>query len=155
MGTSVTTGDSRRTKLFYNKKFYNHSFKGQDLSHADFRSATLIGCDFTEADLSYANFEGANCRGANFTTTRLYRTNFKDAALADSIFEPKDAFGMTITLSCETFDGMKMSKLWYLVWLMLLLRSKPPEEEMELKLINVIEPERYAGLRTLFDRRVF
>lgn len=152
---NATTGAKQRGKSYYNQKLYNHSFKGQDLAHADFRSATLIGCDFSEADLSYANFEGANCRGANFTATRLYRSNFKDAALADSIFEPKDAFGMTITLQCETFDGVKAAPLWYLSLIMLTLRMQCPEPELDLKLISAMGPQRYEGLRHIFDRRVF
>jgi|SRR5882724_1445532 len=143
-----------KNKNFYNGRFYKHDFSGQDLSKANFRSASVIGCNFSNTDLSYANFEGANCRECNFTGTILYRTNFKDAALADAIFEPKDAFGMTITLSCETVDGLKISKLWWFVWLMLSLRMKVPEEDMEFKIINAIGKERYIGLRQLFERRV-
>lgn len=150
MSTAVT---NKRGKTFYNQKFYGKSFVGEDLSHSDFRSATLIRCDFSDADLSYANFEGANCREAIFKNTRLYRANFKDAALADSIFEPKDAFGITLTMHCESFDGVKASPLWYLCLIMLTLRMECPEPELDLKLISAMDPERYKGFRVLFDRR--
>ena len=144
-----------KTKNFYNQKFYEHDFSGQDLSHSDFRNSTCLGCNFDRADLSYANFEGANCRDSTFVATRCYRTNFKDTALAGSKFDPKDGFGMTITLTCETVDGMRIGKLWWYVWLMLALRMKPPDEDSELKLINAIGTEKYEGLRQLFSRRVF
>jgi hypothetical protein len=145
-----------KKKNYYGAKLYRQSFEGQDLSHADFRCASLIECNFNNADLSYANFEAANCRDAKFIGTKLYRANFKDAALAGSAFEPKDAFGMTITLSCETVDGMKVGKLWWFIWIMLALRMQIPEgeETAELKIIDAIGKERYIGLRQLFERRI-
>jgi len=142
-------------KTFYNQKLYGANFIGQDLVHADFRSATLMNANFTDADLSYANFEGANCRGAIFDNCRLYRANFKDAALAGSVFRPKDAFGITLTMACETFDDVQSSGLWYLSMVMLALRMKSPEEGLEEKIISAIGTERYMGLRHIFDRRVF
>ena len=154
MGTDAIVTPEVKKKNYHSVKLYRADFSNQDLSHADFRCASLIGCDFSNSDLSYANFEAANCREAKFFATKLYRTNFKDAALADSIFEPKDAFGMTITLSCETVDGLKIGKLWWFVWVMLALRMKVPEEDLELKIINAIGRDRYIGLRQLFERRI-
>jgi len=155
MGTIVTMPvvNARGNKNFRNQKFYNHSFANQDLAHADFRCASLIGCSFEHADLSYANFEGANCRCADFTATRCYRTNFKDAALAGSKFAPSDAFGMTFSFTCEMFEGMQVAPLWWYMFLMNLLLMKAPTEEMELDVIKIIGPERYAGLKTLMARR--
>jgi len=151
MGTTIETP---KKKSYYGAKLYKHDFSGQDLSYTDFRSASLIECNFNNADLSYANFEAANCRDAYFVGTKLYRTNFKDAALAGSRFEPKDAFGMTITLACETVDGMKIGKLWWFIWIMMALRMQLPEPELELGIINAIGKERYVGLRQLFERRI-
>ena len=153
--SSTVTATKGRGKSFYNQKFFGSDFSGQDLNHSDFRCCTVVDCNFSNADLSYANFEGANCRGANFTGTRCYRTNFKDAALAGSIFEPKDVFGMTITMSCETVDGAKVSRMWWYIWLMMAMRMKAPDEEAKIRLVQAIEPERYAGLRRLFDTREF
>ena len=145
-----------KKKNYRESKYYREDFSGKDLAYADFRNASLIGCNFSNANCPYANFEAANCREANFTGTNLYRANFKDAALADSIFEPKDAFGMTITLNCETVDGMKIGKIWWFDWVMMALRMRVPlpEEDLELKIINAIGRERYIGLRQLFERRV-
>jgi hypothetical protein len=155
MAETLVVRADRAGKSFYNQKLLNHDFSGQKLDHADFRCACLIGANFNDADLSYANFEGANLRGASLVGTRCYRTNFKDAALACSNFEPKDAFGVTFTFACESFDQAKVAKLWWYMWLMMLLRMKPPEEDMELDVIKIIGPDRYAGLQQLMARRAF
>ena len=155
MATVTAIRADRVGKNHHKQKYYNRDFSGMDLKNADFRCASLMGCKFDDADLSYANMEGANLRGASLIGTRCYRTNFKDASLAGAAFEPKDAFGATFTMACETFDGMKPAKLWWDMWLMMLLRMKPPEEEMELAIIQAIGPELYAGLRQLMDRRIF
>jgi len=154
MATQITTVRSDRSgKHFYNRKLLNYDFSGQKLDHADFRCASLIGANFDDADLSYANFEGANLRGASLKGTRCYRTNFKDACLAMSDFEPKDAFGITFTFACESFDGAKPAKLWWYMWLMMLLRMKSPEDAMELDVIKAIGPDTYAGLQALMTNR--
>ena len=153
MGTLIAVKPREPFKTWYNKKLYNHDFSGQNLSHADFRCASLMGCNFNDADLSYANFEGANLRNATLVGKRCYRTNFKDAALAGSAFEPKDAFGATFTFACEAFDGMKPAKLWWYMWLMMLLRMHPPEVDMELDVIKIIGPDRYAGLQQLMKQQ--
>lgn len=155
MGTVTAIRADRVGKQFYRAKFYDKDFSGQDFNHGDFRCASLMGCKFDHCDLSYANFEGANLRGASLIGTRCYRTNFKDASLASAVFEPKDAFGATFTFTCESFDGMKPAKLWWDMWLMTLLRMKPPEEGMDLEVIRAIGPDIYAGLRQLMQTRVF
>jgi hypothetical protein len=155
MGETMTVRADRVGKNFYNQKHSGRDFSGQKLDHADFRCASLIGCNFNDADLSYANFEGANLRMATLVGTKCYRTNFKDASLACATFEPKDAFGATFTFACESFDGIKIPKLWWYMWLMMLLRMKPPEELMELDVIKIIGPDRYAGLQQLMARRQF
>jgi len=153
MGTVTVVRE--KAKSFYNQKFYSMDFSGQYLGNADLRVGSFINCNFNDADLSYANCEGANFRGSSFVGTRCYRTNFKDASLAGTTFEPKDAFGATFTFACESFDGMKPAKLWWYMWLMMLLRMKPPEENMELDVIRIVGPERYAGLQQLMKQRMF
>lgn len=153
MGTMTAVRE--RAKSFYNQKFYSQDFSGQNLCNADMRCGSFINCNFNDSDMSYANCEGANFRGSSFVGTRCYRTNFKDASLASATFEPKDAFGATFTFACESFDGMKPAKLWWYMWLMMLLRMKAPEENMELDVIRAIEPDRYAGLQQLMRQRTF
>lgn len=141
-------------KKFTNQKFHKMSFANRDLSHADFRGSSVVGCDFTNSDLSYANFEGCNCWEANFTDARLYKTNFKDSILARSIMKPKDCFGMTITLSCDTVDKMVIGEKWETTWIFMALMMELPDKKMETALINTIGPERYLRLRQIFDNRM-
>lgn len=145
-------GPPRGDKKLANKKFNGVSFAGYDLTHVDARCSTFVECDFTGADLSYGNCSGANFWGSNFTDAKLYRTNFADAVLERSIMAPKDCFGMTVTLSCDTVSHMKISEKWLNTWLfMALLMDMDPEKEN--KLIQVVGPERYQKLRQLFALR--
>ena len=115
-------------KQFANYKFaHGCSFEGKDLVHADFRGAALVHCNFKGADLSYANLEGANCYGADFTDAKLYKTNFRDATLAKTIMHPRDAFGITLTMTCDTFEGMDVSNKWNVQWFFLTLMMKQEE----------------------------
>lgn len=161
----ATRGGSRShpDKSFANQKFYRRDFSGQDLSHADFRCATLCECKFVNADLSYANMEGANCYRADFTGAKLYRTNMRDAVLAQAIMKPKDFFGVTLTMVCEAFDGAKVNSIWWYSWLYLALAmdgpldaTDPKEQEVtRKKLIDTIGKERYEALCRLFGQRSF
>jgi len=150
----VTPTEAKVVKSFYNQKLNFHNFSGQDLVDADFRKASLIGCNFNDADLSYTNFEGANLRHATLVRSRCFRTNFKDACLMDVDFSPKDAFGVTFSFDCNTFTGLKFSEMWWHMILMSLLLSKPPKENMDLDLIKAIGPERYAGLHQIVHRNL-
>ena len=140
-------------KKHANQKYYNVSFAGRDLQHADFRSATVCECDFTGADLSHANFKGANCWGSNFTDSRMYRTDMTDANLSKTIMKPKDCFGISLTFTCDTVMDMQVSEKWYHMWLFMAGLMKPPSDEDRLKLIHAIGEARYIRLRQLFESR--
>jgi len=107
-------------KVYMNRKFYDHDFSGMDLTHADFRGATCVNCNFDNSDLSYATFEGANCYRSSFRQSKLYHVNFKDTVLAEAEVDPRDFFAATITLSCDTFDRTKLGKMYSVYWLFLL-----------------------------------
>jgi len=87
----------------------------------------------------------------------MYRTNCKDAKLAYTIFEPKDAFGLTLTCSCKTFDHARVAPLWWYNFLMygMLMVPGTDEQAKELhnKLIQTIGPSRYTKLTCLFGKR--
>ena len=156
--TTKQEGWQRRAqaKSFVNKRFYDQSFERQELVHADFRGATLANCNFDHADLSYASFEGANCYGSSFRQTRLYRTNFKDAVLAETIMDPRDMFGLTLTLTCDTFDRAKLSGIWPVAWLYMITLAEMPKELHEkviALLVDHIGEERYKGLEKAFRER--
>jgi hypothetical protein len=90
--------------------------------------------------------------------TICYRTNFADARLTNVDFRPKDCFGITLTMCCKTFDGMKVSPLWWLGLATFLTMTHPikgaSNEDLNEKLIGgVFGAERYAKLRSLFGKR--
>ena len=147
---------TKQEKVFINRKFYDRDFSNQDLTHADFRGCTLVGCNFDSSDLSYATFEGANCYRSTFRQSRLYHANFKDAVLAETNLDPRDMFGMTISVSCDTFDKIKLGKVWLAAWLYLpMLADLPPgmKERIEGILNDLIGPERVKSLERHFSQR--
>lgn len=133
-------------------KLNRHDFAGQSLSRSDFRGCSLTEANFTGADLSFANFEGANCWGAIFTDANLHRANFKDAILGNSKFDAADLFGVTLTISCDTFDCMKVGRFWW-AWLFLATMMKGPDEIASDGLIALIGPERYVRYSEHFQNR--
>jgi uncharacterized protein YjbI with pentapeptide repeats len=141
------------------KRMYNANFAGQDLSKLRLRQSLFYNCNFDGANLSETDCEGSEFFGSSFREAVLYRTNFKDAKLAGTVFEPKDCFGMTVTLQCKTFDQMKVSQLWWFGFLFFATMMKPDrfpvQEELLDKLIAMIGAERYVKLRNLFAKREY
>lgn len=155
MTTAVHPIDRSKRENFSNRKFYAHDFSNRDLSHADFRGATLSECLFRETDLSYATFAGANCFRADFTGARLYRTSFENAIMTGAIFKPKDCFGITMTMTCESFNALQVDPMWFYGWLFLATQMKLPEdaEHVRKELIAVIGAERFQRLKAVFEKR--
>lgn len=139
------------------QKLYNVDFSNQDLSRLKIRQSLCYHCNFDNANLSEADCEATEFLGSTFRGTNCYRTNFKDAKLAATVFEPKDAFGITVTLQCKTFDQIKMSELWFYGWLIFATMMRPgniqTQEELLNKLIAMIGAERYVKLKGLFSKR--
>jgi len=139
------------------QKFYQHDFSGQDLSKMKLRQSLFHRCNFDNADLTEADCEGSEFFGSTFRDTVMYRTNCKDAKLASTIFEPKDCFGLTLTMQCKTFDKMKVSPMWWYAWLMfasLMIPGNVKEsEELQNRLMQAVGAERYLRLRTLLAKR--
>lgn len=147
---------AKKEKVFINRKHYDKDFSGEDLTHADFRGSTLVNCNFDNADLSYATFEGANCYRSSFRQTKCYHTNFKDAVLAETKLDPRDMFGMTISVSCDTFDKMELGKMWLAAWLYLpMLAAIPPENKKAIEevLVGMLGAERVKTLERTFAQR--
>lgn len=140
-----------------NKTFHRHSFEGQDLTHADMRKSKFFYCNFDGANLEYADADGASFSGSTFRNTNCRCTNFRNADLQLTIFEPRDAYGMTITLACNTFKGMKISRLWWFCYLYFATLMNP---ELELNnkdpkdgLLVLFGEKRYTRLRRMFEVR--
>jgi len=143
-------------KVFINRKFYDHDFSGKDLTHSDFRGATLVNCSFDHADLSYANFESANCYRSSFVQARCYHTNFKDAVLAETKMDPRDMFGMTISVSCDTFDRIKLGEIWLYAWIFLPTLGDLPadmKEKMRGLLRDAMGEDRVVAMERVFANR--
>lgn len=152
--TKVANG--KQEKVFINRKFYDVSFANRDLTHADFRGCTLVSCCFDNSDLSYATFEGANCYRSTFVQSKLYHTSFKDCVLAEATLDPRDMFGMTVSVSCDTFDKIKLGKVWLAAWLYLPMLADLPEgtkEKIQSVLEDLIGAERVKGLERHFSNR--
>lgn len=128
-------------------------FSGLDLEHADFRNASVPYANFSKCKLRYANFENANCFGANFDQADLHRANFKDAVLSDAIMTASDMFGVTLTMECRSFQGMRLAPGHWWGFLFYGLLMKPPSPEAEEALIKAMGVERYTVLREQYVRR--
>jgi len=155
-----TSGYGRRGQVFTNRKFYDEDFSNRDLVQSDFRGCTLFNCKFDHSDLAYANFEQANCYRSTFRRTRLYHTNFRNAVLAQTVMDPRDFFGVTVSITCDTFDKMELSHQWKLAWLYQLLLTTPDtskpdrlNEKIEKLMIEEIGEERFRSLVKIFENR--
>jgi Pentapeptide repeats (8 copies) len=139
------------------KKHYNVDFSGQDLSKLKLRQSVFFCCNFDGADLTEADCEGSDFCSSTFRRTICYRTNFKDAKLSNTLFDPKDCFGMTVTLQCKTFEGMQPSQIWWYGFLFFLTMMRPlpgpVKEPLVDNLIAMIGAERYVNLKAMFQKR--
>lgn len=139
------------------QKFYSQDFSQQDLSGLKMRSSLFHHCNFDGADLTESDCEGSEFFLSTFRDSKMYRTNMKDAKLAQTVFEPRDCFGMTLTLQCKTFDKMKVSPMWWYIFLcfgsLMIAGSVKENDELQNRLVQAIGPERYVKLRTMLVKR--
>jgi uncharacterized protein YjbI with pentapeptide repeats len=148
-----------RTVQLTGKKIYSADFSGQDLSRLKLRGSLFYNCNFDRADLTETDCIGSEFFGSSFVDSICYRTNFADAKLAGTNFQPRDCFGMIVSLNCKTFDGMRVSPLWFLGFLTFATLMNPvrfgtKDENLVDKLIaEVFGAERYVKLQAMFGRR--
>lgn len=139
------------------KRWEYQDFSGMYLRKADMRRAVFFNCNFDNADMTEADCTGSDFSGSTARGTNCYYTNFTRCKLP-SVFEPKDAFGMTVTLECSTFTGVQVSQLYWYSWLMLLAQmtpaTTPVKENLRDGLIALIGSTRYVKLLTLFRREI-
>lgn len=139
---------------FRGMSLHQADFSGMNLERADFRGARLPYANFSGANLRFADFEGAECFAANFTKTNLHRANFKDANLSEADFtELVDAFGITMTMECRSFMGLKMSQGWWYGFIFYALLMKAPVQEDADRLAAFMGKERYEVLRNQYAAR--
>jgi hypothetical protein len=146
-----------RSEDLCGKKIYNRNFAGLNLSRLNLSNSLFYGCNFNSANMSETNCSESEFFRSSFRDTICYRTNFMNAKLAETVFGPKDCTGMVISLSCSTFENMRVSQIWVLGMITLLTMTKPEqgpvEEDLRQKLIDVVGRDRYMKLRALFSKR--
>lgn len=139
-----------------NVSFVGRSFKGQDLVKKVMRFSKFECCDFDEVDLTEADCTGSSFAGCTFRRTVCYQTNFKDCVFGGAIFEPKDLYGATFTMTCKTFQNMHISQQWWYAWLLFgtqMVPSDTPNKNCREMLIGMIGAERFTKLKALFAGR--
>lgn len=117
-----------------------------ELSNSDFRNTKLMGACFDGAKCDLADFSYANLTNASFRNASLYKANLSKARLAGCDFEGADIRGITITLTCDTFEAVKLPKVWLANWLYLATLMQIPED-VKLKLEDIIGPSLVEKLR--------
>ena len=137
--------------------FEGRDFSGQNLSEKNLSHSFFKRCSFDDANLTDAICEGSSFPGCTFRRSICYRTNFANAKLAGTVFAPRDCYGMTISLNCDTFRSMRVSQLWYCAWLLFATQMEvtpgPIKENLRDGVISVLGAERYVRLAKLFQRR--
>jgi hypothetical protein len=132
-------------------------FSGQDLTKADLSHSVFSQCNFDNADMSEAECTGTDFTGSTFRHTNMYRLNGRNAKFAGTVFEPKDCFGITLTMDCKTFENTHISQLyWYSVltmWSSMLPALGPVKEPLRDNLIALIGAQRYVKLKQMLQTR--
>lgn len=138
------------------KQFSFKSFEGQDLRKENLSGNSYIRCNFTDCNLEEVDCSKSVFTGSDFTGANLRYTNFARSNMQDTIMYPKDMYGVIFSMECSTFKGMKLSKLWWHMFLGFSLQQIPEIENSKDPrdpIIASLGSERYRGLCTLMERR--
>lgn len=141
-------------KSFRGLKMYGADFSGLDLEKADFRSASVPYANFSGTNCRFVNFEGANLTLTKWDEADLHRANMKDAILCDAdMTKVKDFFGITLTMDCKTWKGLKLSPGFWWGFLFYGLLMEPPSTDARDRLTAAMGPEIYTTLKNLYANR--
>lgn len=145
---------NRQYKNFRNLKLYGADFSGLDMEKADCRGLIAPYSNWAGTNVKFADFEGANLMFSKWPNAILHRTNLKDAKLCDAdMSEAQDFFGVTITMECESFMGLKLKPGHWLGFLFYGLLMEPPTQEFKDKLTLFFGEERYMVLKQQYASR--
>jgi len=142
-------------KCFKGLKLHSANFSGMDLEKADFRGASLAYANFSGANCKFANFESANLTFTKWDDGNLHRANLKEAILSDAdMSKVSDFFGVTITMECSSFQGLKLPEGFWWGWVYYAAGlMEPPSEEAKEKLLLAMGIETYKVLREQYANR--
>lgn len=138
------------------QSFTKVDFSGQDLRNVPMHHSRFLNCNFDKADISGNDCSHSKFAGSSLIGTKCRNTDFAHSTL-NCIFKPDDAFGMTITLRCETFRGMIVSALWFYCWqqFSLLMLAEKDLDGVDPKgaLIASLGMSKYLALKRMFRER--
>ena len=141
-------------KNFRNLVLNGADFSGMDLEKADFRGARCPYANFTNTNCRFTNFEGTNLMFTQWKGSDLHRANLKDAVLCDADMRGvKDFFGVTMTMECRSWKGLKVDSGFWHGFLFYGLLMDPPTPEDKDKLTTFFGADRYKVLRDLYAVR--
>lgn len=113
------TGNLRR-RDFGRQDLSGAVFRNADLFQAQFDGANLSGAAFAGCFAAEASFQGARCCRLQATGTNFYRSCFRGADLSDSLFQDCVLAGadlretalrrITLTLDCNSFEEIHLSR---------------------------------------------
>jgi uncharacterized protein YjbI with pentapeptide repeats len=144
-------------------------FSGQDLAGAIFRDADLLQARFSGARLNRAVFAGcfaaeavfdqSDCTNLQATGSNFYRSSFRAANLTDSLFWDCVLAGadlreatlkrITLTLDCNSFEELRLSRTASAKLAYLFSRARTPHRQ---KWLDVIGDHDLVLLDRLFKR---
>lgn len=122
-------------------------------------SAQFHHCIFDDGDIAFSNFYKSDFLGSSFRRTNMYETVMVKCRMPHMVFEPKDAFGIAFSFTCHTFQHGVISPFWYLSWFILansmtMMQHAGYPSDMQARIIDAIGAERFAKLKTLFNREL-
>lgn len=138
------------------QKFFGKDFSGQNLRKARMNASTFKNCIFDRADLTDANCEGSEFHGSTFKNSVCVHTNFRAAKMQNVLWAPADAFGCTFSMTCQTYRGMKFSRIWFLSHLQFALMMEADFEggkQMQDAIIAAMGTDTYVKMQQLFRGR--
>jgi uncharacterized protein YjbI with pentapeptide repeats len=144
-------------------------FAGSDLAGAVFRDADLYRASFAGANLEGATFlncfaaeallENARCAGLQAVRTSFYHAIFRSADLADALlwkcvladsdFRGAKLKGLTVTLDCNSFEGVLLDHASSAELAYLFGRARSPHQD---GWQNVLGERDVAWLERVFAR---
>jgi hypothetical protein len=144
----------REYKNFRGLKIQGGDFSNLDLEKADFRGGSFPYSKFNGSNIKFADFEGANIMFTHWDDCILHRTNLKDAKMSGAdMSKAKDFFGVTLTMDCNSFMGVKLKEGHWLGFLFYGLLMVPPTEALKEKLQVFFGEDRFTTLRNLYASR--